>query len=365
MKAFIGKGKGKGRTKAALDEAVKGLKAPGALLFITSYSALAETAALLAARYPGIPSIGTSGYGLADGEAGEDMLVVVGLFEDARVSCGIIQNVSKCPVASIGELEKKIAEVAPGKENTVCIEFCTGNEEKLITTFHAGLERKGIQLAGATALGAPEGKPSYVAYNGNVYADACTYALIKNTTGKAKVYKENIWQKSGSMISHLATRVDTERKSILELDGKPAANVYGQELGIPKDKIIENVFQNPIGRVVGDEVYISSMKELGPGGEIINYKRFNQNDCVYFLELGDYKVIEEETRSMIRSQLRSVSLVFSIDCLHRYLLYQKDNYFTVYARDMAALGKSAGIVSGGEQFDNQHVNQTMVCAVFE
>jgi hypothetical protein len=24
-----------------------------------------------------------------------------------------------------------------------------------------------------------------------------------------------------------------------------------------------------------------------------------------------------------------------------------------------------GLVSGGEQFNNQHVNQTMVCAVFE
>lgn len=362
MKTFIGNGTGS--TKTAVDEATRGLDAPNALVFITSYDALAETAALLAARYPGVPSVGTSGYGLANGTVGENMLVVLGLFGDAKVSCGVIRDVSKCPVAYAGELEKKIGEVGPGKDNTVCLEFCTGSEEKLITTFHACLEKKGIHLAGATALGAPEGQPPLVAYNGNVYEDASVYAFVKNTTGKAKVFKENIWQKS-STISHFATKVDTKKKSIIELDGKPAATVYGQELGIPKDKIIENVFQNPIGRVVGDHVYISSMKELGPNGEIVNYKRFNQNDCVYFLELGDYKAIEEETRNRIRSQMGKISLVFSVDCLHRYLLYQKDNYFSTYARDMASLGSSCGLVCGGEQYNNQHVNQTMVCAVFE
>ena len=32
---------------------------------------------------------------------------------------------------------------------------------------------------------------------------------------------------------------------------------------------------------------------------------------------------------------------------------------------MAELGNHVGIIGGGEQFNNQHVNQTMVCAVFE
>ncbi len=362
MKAFIGKGKGSAGT--AVEEATKGLSAPKGIIFITTYDALSETAALLAARFPGVSSVGTSGYGLANGTVGEDILVVLGLFEDAVVSCGVIPGISECPVAAIGDLEKKIAQVNPGKDNTVCIEFCTGSEEKLITTFTSCLKEKGVQLAGATALGAPEGKPALVACNGAVYADACAYALIRNTVGRARTFKENIWQK-GSTISHFATKVDTDKKSIIELDGKPAASVYSQELGIPRDKIIENVFQNPIGRVVGDQVYISSMKELGANGEILNYKRFNKNDCVYFLELGDYRAIEQATRDNIRSQMKTVSLVFTIDCLHRYLLYQKDRYFSTYAEDMASLGKSCGLVCGGEQYNNQHVNQTMVCAVFE
>ena len=54
---------------------------------------------------------------------------VLGLFSDAKVRCGIIENISECPVVAVKDIERKIAEVAPGKDNTVCIEFCTGEEE--------------------------------------------------------------------------------------------------------------------------------------------------------------------------------------------------------------------------------------------
>ena len=70
------------------------------------------------------------------------------------------------------------------------------------------------------------------------------------------------------------------------------------------------------------------------------------------------------------SEIRGISLlicslVLSVDCIYRYLLYEKEGYFNTYAKDMASLGKHMGVVGGGEQYNNQHVNQTMVCAVFE
>lgn len=151
----------------------------------------------------------------------------------------------------------------------------------------------------------------------------------------------------------------------MELDGRPAAEVYSQELGISKDKIIDNVLKNPMGRAVGDEVFISSMMSMESNGTLVNYKRINKNDCIYFLELGDYQQIEQETREKIQNDMNHVSLVVSIDCIYRYLLYDGEGYFTTYAKDMASLGKHIGVVGGGEQYNNQHVNQTMVCAVFE
>ncbi|MBO5208165.1 MAG: hypothetical protein J6B68_02355 [Lachnospiraceae bacterium] len=363
MKSFVGIGKG--NPQSAVSAATQGLTSPSLIIFMSPYEAAADVAALLKEKYPEALSIGTIGTSLANGSVGDGQLVVVGLFQDANVSAGVIENVSSCPIAAIGELEKNINKVSPGRDNTVCIEFCTCAEEMLVTTFQAVIEKKGVQLAGGTVFGVPEGKPSIVAYNGKIYENACAYAVIKNTTGRVKVYKENIYQKRADGVAHFATKVDVSKKAVVELDGRPAAEVYSKEIGIPKDKIVDNVLLNPMGRAVGDQVFIASMNKLEADGSLQNYKRINKNDCMYFLELGDYEESEIRTRDNIKSEMKHISLVLSIDCIYRYLLYDQKGYFGTYAKGMASLGNHAGIVGGGEQFNNQHVNQTMVCAVFE
>lgn len=362
MKTFVGSGQGS--PKDAVRQATQGLDRPSAILFMSPYNMIREAAALLKEMYPEVPAIGTTGKNLINGRVSENTLGVLGLFEDARVSCGIMQKISECPVASAWELKRKMEEVSPGREDTVCVEYCTGAEEKLITTFTACLGTRGIQLMGGTAFGIPEGKASVVAYNGEVYEDACAYAFIKNLTGKARVYKENIYVKHSNK-SHFATKVDVAKKALIELDGRPAADVYSSELGIARSQIIDNVLINPIGRAVGEQVFISSMKSLEANGTILNYKRINKNDCIYFLDLGDYQEIERNTREEIKRDMKRVSLVLSVDCAHRDLLYEKNGYMSAYAKDMASLGAHMGVVVGGEQYNNQHVNQTMVCAVFE
>ena len=362
MRSYVGIGKGNARD--AVEDAVKGIGNPSAIIFLSSFEQLKETAEIINEKFPGVSSIGTLGIKLANGEHSENNLLVLGLYDDAKTECGVIKEISLCPVASIGEINDKINKVSPGRDNTVCIEFCTNDEEKLVTTFNSCLARKGIKLAGGTAFGMPEGKKPIVAYNGKVYEDSCVYAIIKNTTGKVDVFKENIYEKRTDNY-HFASKVDTSKKAVLELDGKAPADVYSDEIGIAKNKIIDNVINNPMGRAVGDEVYISSMMDVDSRGVFYNYKRINKNDCIYFLSLGDYEDIERQNREKIKTLFPKISLVFSIDCIYRYMLYEKENYFDTYVRDMASLGNHIGIVSGGEQFNNQHVNQTMVCAVFE
>ena len=362
MKAFVGTGHGS--PKDAVAQATQGLSAPQAILFMAPYDMAGEVAALLTAAYPDTPSIGTIGTKLANGQVSDTNVAVLGLFEDAKTSLGVIEHISECPVACAGEIERRVSQVSPGRDDTVCIEYCTGAEEKLVTTFTACFEKKGIKLAGGTVFGVPDGKKPVVAYNGRLYEDACVYAIIKNTTGKVRVYKENIYEKQSAQ-SHFAARVDVSRKALMELDGRPAAEVYSKELGVPRDKIVDNVLVNPMGRAVGDQVFISSMMGMEPDGTLVNYKRINKNDCIYFLSLGDYKETEQRTREQIKSEMPRISLVLSVDCIYRYLLCEKEGYFNTYAKDMASLGKHMGVVGGGEQYNNQHVNQTMVCAVFE
>ncbi len=362
MRTFIGTGHG--NDIEAVRQATNGLTDPRMILFMTPYEMAEGVAALIHDAYPDAESIGTIGTKFVNGKVDDNNIAVLAFFEDTKTSCGVIKEISKYPVLGVTQINNKMNEVGANNNDTVCIEYCTGSEEMLVTTFNACLGKKSIPLIGGTVFGVPDGKPSVVAYNGCIYEDACVYAFVKNLTGKVRVYKENIYE-NNSYTAHFATKVDVARKALIELDGKPAASVYSSEIGIPDSKIIDNVLINPMGRVVGDQVFISSMMTLEKNGTLVNFKRINKNDCIYFLSLGDYDEIEKNTRSKIKQDMGKISLVLSVDCIYRYLLYTDKNYISTYAKDMASLGTHIGVVGGGEQYNNQHVNQTMVCAVFE
>ncbi len=362
MKSFIGSGTGS--VKDAVASAISGLSNPTMVFYVAPYEALPEVASLIYEKFPTIDSFGSIGTKLYNGKYDDTSVSVFAFFDDAKVKCGLIENSDKCPVAAVAKIERQLKDIAPGNLDTTCIEVCTGYEEVLTSVFTSCLAPKGVSLCGGTTFGVPDGKEAYIAYNGKVYYNACAYAIVKNTTGKVRTYKVNIF-KRGNWPAHYATKVDTVNRTIIELDGKPVADVYSDEVGVSRDKIIENVMQNPMGRVVGDETYIASMKSLMPDGSIELFKRVNTNDCIYFLEQDDYKKVEGDTRNKITGENKSVSFVFSVDCVYRYIFYSNVNYMDTYVRDMASLGNHFGIVGGGEQFNNQHVNQTMSCVVFE
>ena len=363
MRSIIGKSTVK-EMHRAIEEASAGMKGARLFILVTSHDRLADAARILAQKYPETPCIGTSGTCFSNGASSEQDVVITAFMEGVQVETGIITKASTCPLLSIGSLKENVRKISPGAEDTVCIEFCTGAEEKMVTTINAGFGSKKIGLIGGTVFGYPQGVQPKVSWNGAVYEDACTYALIKNTSGRVRVYKENIYAKN-SDIFHIATKVNRQKKELIQLDGRPAVDVYAQELQIPKNKVIDNVFKNPMGRVVGNQIFISSMKEFGTNGSLINFKQINENDTIYFLKRLDVDEVTAQTRQQIKGEMKQISLVFSVDCIYRYLLFNMENYLPTYLQNMKTLGPHCGIVGGGEQYQNQHVNQTMVCVVFE
>ncbi|SFR78788.1 FIST signal transduction protein [Anaeromicropila populeti] len=363
MKSVVGIGKHSDIQKA-VEEATRQIVNPELIILMTTYAKLKEASQLIHEKYPDVQSIGTSGITYSDGQVYEAEIVVIAFSEGIRVVTGVITNLSEAPIQHVKKLQENSDKIEPGTDNTVCIEFCTGDEEKLVTTLNAGFHKYSIGLIGGTVFGYPNGERAEVSCNGKVYEDACAYVLIKNVTAKIKVYKENIYGKHSDN-AHIATKVNLKKKELIELDYKPATEVYSKELDIPRDKILQSVLTNPMGRVVRDQVFISSMHTIGADGSLLNYKKINENDTIYFLQLLDYTKITKQTIEAIRKDFSRISFVFSVDCIYRHMLYQDKKYLDTYLAEMRRMGNHAGIVGGGEQFNNQHVNQTMVCAVFE
>ena len=154
MKTFIGTGVG--QPEAAVHQAVQGLTSPKVQFFLwLLIEHFKETASRLKELFPDTPCIGTIGTKLVNGQVNDSGLAVLGFFPDVKIRCGIITEASRCPVAGTTQLLKQIAEISPGTDDTVCVEYCTGSEEKLVTTFTSCLETKGIHLAAAGSARCP------------------------------------------------------------------------------------------------------------------------------------------------------------------------------------------------------------------
>lgn len=349
----------------AVAEAIAKVNNPNLLVLLCAYEHLKEASEIISEKFKGVPLIGTSTTSYYESESSDRRMLVMCFGSDVAAEVGIIRNLSTAPIADIASMEEKVSKIQAGDSNTICLEFCTNDEERLVTTMNVALERARIPVVGGTIFGYPAGATGYAMLDGVLYPDACCYALIKNKSGKIRTYSENIFGPMECGRTHIATKVNLAKKELISLDGRPAADVYCEDAGVSRSELVDNVLVSPLGRVIGDEIFISSPYAIGNNGSLISYKKINENDTIEILELKDYEAIGDETRRQIRDENGKISFIFSVNCIYRHLLFNQRNYMTDFLTAMKNVGPHVGIVGGGEQYKKQHVNQTMVCAVFE
>ena len=148
------------------------------------------------------------------------------------------------------------------------------------------------------------------------------------------------------------------------LNGKSAKQVYKDILHVTDEEILTRTFQNPFGKVNGDDTCIISIKEVN-GNALACFRQVNGSEGLILLELGDYRAIVQNTIRQISQDFPRRSAIFSVNCLFRYKLFSQEGYMQNYLRDMAVLGNHAGLVGYGEHYNNRFVNQSMTCVVFE
>lgn len=339
-----------------LKEAARGLERPQIILLLSNSGQFEEHVKELEALYPGIPSIGCIGMGY-DIQVVEHGVTLIAYFDGVTAAANVLEEVSVMPVRYIERLEQDLRKVNASHKDTVCIDFCSGNDVCVLTTMHAALRRQDVSLVGGT------GDAGKVSANGRIYNDAVAYALIRNQKGRVKTYKENIYR---PMDEHrfIASKTDKTKYILGELNGHSARQVYQDILKVTEKQILTQTFQNPFGKLNGDETCIISIKEV-QGNALVCFRQVNDSDVLVLLELADYREVVQETIRKIRSDFPRPSAVFSVNCLFRYKLFTEKGYMQDYLKEMSTLGKHAGLVGYGEHYNDQFVNQSMTCVAFE
>lgn len=353
MKQFIGTS-----ARGNLNEAIRGLTNPELLILcVGRKESFQQAVTQLEEAFPNVPSIGCVGQSYGQTKVQEEGIMVTAFSGGITAITNVLTNVSTMPLKKIHQFERDAAAISAGKDNTVCLDFCSGNDEMVLTTISSVLLKKQIPLTGGTAW------DGLVSANGIVYEDACAYALIKNNTGKVKVYKENLYQPTDKRF--LVTKSIPSQYIISELDGKPAEKVYMNELGIGNQEFSTQTFKNPLGHCLGEEIYIVSLKETTGNGQFSCYRKVNPKTTLSILQIGDTPQIVNQTIAQIKQDFPRISGIFSINCLFRYLMFQEQHYMDTYLKQMGSLGTHAGLIGLGEHYNEHHTNQTMSCVVFE
>jgi hypothetical protein len=307
-------------------------------------------------HFPGVPSIGCIGMSYQI-DVVEHGVGVIAFFDGISAAANVLEQVSTMPVRYIHRLEQDMQAVGGNSRDTVCIDFCTGNDACVLTTINTVLRQRDISLVGGT------GDQGKVSANGRVYEDAVAYALVRNQHGRVKTYKENIYHQLGNY-RFIASNTDRSNYILGSLNGRPAKQVYEDILHVTDEEILTRTFQNPFGKINGDDTCIISIKEVH-GNALACFRQVNDSDVLILLELGDYQAITRDTIQQICRDFPRRSAIFSVNCLFRYKLFSQRDYMQSYLRDMASLGNHAGFVGYGEHYNNRFVNQSMTCVVFE
>ncbi|MCI9010969.1 FIST signal transduction protein [uncultured Oscillibacter sp.] len=351
MKQFYGMSQ-----RGNLDEALSGLRNPEFIMLLSNNNQFEAHVKALEQRFPGVPSIGCIGMCYQLGVV-ENGVGVIAFSEGVTAAAGVLEEVSAMPVKYIQRMERDMQAVGGTGGDTVCIDFCAGNDACVLTTIHTVLHKRGVPLVGGT------GGEGRVSANGRVYADAVAYGLVRNRGGRVKTYKENIYHQLGDY-RFIASDTDRANYILGSLNGKPAKQVYKSILHVTDEEILTRTFQNPFGKINGDDTCIISIKEVN-GNALACFRQVNDSDVLILLELGDYQAITRNTIQQIQREFPRRSAVFSVNCLFRYKLFSERGYMQTYLREMGALGCHAGLVGYGEHYNNRFVNQSMTCAVFE
>ncbi len=339
-----------------LKEAVKGLTNPQLIMLFSNGDQFEAHVKELEKLYPQVPSIGCIGM-CYDTRIVEKGVGVIAFLDGVSVAANVLENVSTMPVKYISRLEQDVKKVNGSHRDTVCIDFCAGNDACVLTTIYSVLKHQNISLVGGT------GDAGKVSANGRVYQDAVAYAMVRNMNGKVKAYKENIYHQKGSY-SFIASKTDKANYIIGELNGQSAKRVYQEILHVSESDIQTQTFKNPFGKINGNDTCIISIKEVD-GNALKCFRQVNDSDVLVLLELGDFRATVKDTIQTIRRDFPRISAVFSVNCLFRYLLFTDNNYMQEYLHEMGALGNHRGFVGYGEHYNNRFVNQSMTCVVFE
>ncbi|OOM81278.1 FIST N-terminal domain-containing protein [Clostridium sp. BL-8] len=366
MKYKIGKSV-KNNFDEAISEATIGLNSPKLILFFSNVDQFEGYAEKIKEKFNSSIVIGSTTFaGFCKDGAYKNGLLLMGIEDGIECYGGVLEEVERYPLKYVDRITECVNKFHD-TSNTVCFEISSALiscEELALSTLNSVLEDKKIPLFGGSAGDPGRAEKTMISFNGKVYSNACAFVIIKNLSGRIKLYRENIYKPTEHYFT--ATKVDVRNRIVHEYDNKPAAKVMAEALNTTINELPKYLDSYPLGRIIGSDMYITANQMVTENNGMAYHARVYNNSKMVLLEPDAYKNVIRQTINKVKKDVPNPSLSIMVNCLARSMLFEKDGYLNEFAKNMSgALGDYIGFAGYGEQLGEQHFNQTMVLAVFE
>lgn len=321
-------------------------------------------------EFPKTTVIGESSMVLycSEGSVSHNGLETLTVMSGIEVQSGVLKDITTRPEKHASEITDCLSKMS-STNNTICVEFCTAfvnSEELILDTFKSVLKNTGIEICGSSA-----GKEydfsdftNLISLNGEVFGEACVYAFVRNMNGRIGLFKENMYRPTEHKFT--VTDADVDERIVYEFDNRPAGEVFRQTLRIGPESYADNLLFHPIGRLVGDEVFITQGLSVNEDDSMTFFAKVYNRTNVVVLELEDINKTWGTTAERIKEEGYKPSFSIVFNCSARTLIFEHMNKLIEYSDALSEYyGKYIGLSGFGEQLRFEHLNQTMVIAVFE
>jgi hypothetical protein len=196
--------------------------------------------------------------------------------------------------------------------------------------------------------------------NGKHYTNSAIFTLIKSKVGIG-------FEKMQSFVltDHIftATKVDETTRTIHELDGRPAVEVYCELVNVPVTEM-QNTFSNhALAFMIDDQPFMRALQYRG--NDIMLGVGCSIKEGMHLTIAKNSDIIADTKKGLddIKKKYKSISAALSFDCGYRFIELMRINKTAEYANLFTDF-PVVGFCTYGETYIG-HLNQTLVMLIFE
>ncbi|MBB3189475.1 nitric oxide-sensing protein NosP [Halomonas cerina] len=245
---------------------------------------------------------------------------------------------------------------APVGEHSFALTLLDGlssSEEQVLATLDAALGR--IPSFGGSAGDDNRLAHTYVHAEGRFHDQAAVVVMI-NTRLPFEVFTTHHLRPRQEKL--VVTRVDRERRRVIELNAAPAAEEYARLVGLPVAALDATVFaRHPLSVRLGEAHYVRSIQRVNPDGSLSFYCAVENGIVLTAMQPAPLLEDLEATLAGLAGRLGEPALVIGCDCFLRRLELEAQGQAGAASR-LLARSRVVGFNTYGEQHHGMHINQT-------